>query len=75
LVNGWSEDCERTHIAQRRLEELVVLRDQMGLLLRDWDERLARTPQGQRARLLDMLAERKGLKGKSNQQLSNRVIG
>jgi hypothetical protein len=47
----------------------------MGLLLRDWDERLARTPQGQRARLLDMLAERKGLKGKSNQQLSNRVIG
>ena len=65
---------DRLVALERRLEELVVLRDQMKLLLRDWDERLARTPQGQRARLLDMLAERKGLKGKSNQQLSNRVI-
>ncbi len=66
---------DRLAALERRLEELVVLRDQMKLLLRDWDERLARTPQGQRARLLDMIAERKGLKGKSNQQLSNRVIG
>ena len=65
---------DRLVALERRLEELVVLRDQMKLLLRDWDERLAHTPQGQRARLLDMLAERKGLKGKSNQQLSNRVI-
>ena len=60
---------------ERRLEELVVLRDDMRLLLRDWDARLALTPPGQRARLLDMLGERQGLKGKSNQQLSNRVIG
>jgi DNA-binding transcriptional MerR regulator len=66
---------DRLAALERRLEELVVLRDQMKLLLRDWDERLARTPPGQRARLLDMLAERKGLKGKSNRQLSNRVIG
>ena len=52
---------DRLAALERRLEELVVLRDQMKLLLRDWDERLARTPQGQRARLLDMLADRKAI--------------
>jgi len=30
----------------------------MRRLVRDWDARLARTPRGQRARLLDVLAVR-----------------
>ena len=41
-----------------RLAELTALRDEMRTLLRDWDARLARTPLGQRARLLDVLAVR-----------------
>jgi DNA-binding transcriptional MerR regulator len=39
-----------------RLTELTRLRTEMRLLLRDWDARLARTPEGQRARLLDVLS-------------------
>lgn len=65
---------DRLVALERRLEELVVLRDEMRLLLRDWDARLALTPPGQRARLLDMLGERKGLKGKRS-AIDNRVIG
>lgn len=41
-----------------RLVELTALRDEMRVLLRDWDDRLATTPDGQPARLLDMLAGR-----------------
>jgi MerR family transcriptional regulator, copper efflux regulator len=43
---------------ERRLEELTVLRDEMRVLIQEWDARLARTPPGQRARLLDMLTQR-----------------
>jgi DNA-binding transcriptional MerR regulator len=41
---------------ETRLVELGQLRDEMQQLLREWDARLAQTPPGQRARLLDMLA-------------------
>ena len=44
----------------------VELRDDMRMLLRDWDERLARTPAGQRARLLDMLDGRAALDNAGN---------
>jgi MerR family transcriptional regulator, Zn(II)-responsive regulator of zntA len=47
-----------------RIEELTTLRDEMRLLLRDWDDRLAGTPPGQRARLLDMLMGRSGFERK-----------
>ena len=40
---------------ERRLEELVLVRDHLQMLLKDWDERLARTAPGQRAGLLDLL--------------------
>ena len=43
---------------EARLAELTQLRDGMRELLRDWDTRLAHTPEGQRAMLLDVLAER-----------------
>jgi DNA-binding transcriptional MerR regulator len=46
---------ERLEGLETRLNELTRLRDDMRRLLRDWDARLARTPHGQRARLLDAL--------------------
>jgi DNA-binding transcriptional MerR regulator len=47
---------ERLDGLQARLIELTALRDEMRIIVREWDERLAQTPPGQKARLLDMLA-------------------
>jgi DNA-binding transcriptional MerR regulator len=52
---------ERLAALDARLTELAALRDDMQILIREWDERLAATPDGQRARLLDMLAARSNL--------------
>jgi DNA-binding transcriptional MerR regulator len=41
---------------EHRLQDLTALRDEMRILLQEWDQRLAETPNGQRSRLLDMLA-------------------
>jgi DNA-binding transcriptional MerR regulator len=49
---------DRLAAVDRRLIELTELRDQLRMLLEDWDQRLAATPEGQRARLLDMLEGR-----------------
>jgi DNA-binding transcriptional MerR regulator len=49
---------DRLVALNRQLRDLTALRDDMNALLRDWDERLATTPKGQRARLLDMLMGR-----------------
>jgi len=49
---------ERLAALETRLTDLITLRDDMRRLVRDWDARLARTPDGQRARLLDVLAVR-----------------
>ena len=49
---------ERLAALEIRLAELTTLRDDMRRLVRDWDARLARTPEGERARLLDVLAVR-----------------
>ena len=40
---------------ERRIEELATLRDQLKMLLKEWDVRLARTPPGHRAGLLEAL--------------------
>jgi MerR family copper efflux transcriptional regulator len=48
----------RLSALESRLAELTTLRDEMRRLVRDWDARLARTPPGERARLLDVLAVR-----------------
>ena len=40
---------------ERRLEELVLVRDHLRMLLKDWDDRLARSAPGQRVGLLDSL--------------------
>ena len=47
---------DRLGALEARLVELTSLRDEMRLIIQEWDERLAQTPPGQRARLLDMLA-------------------
>jgi DNA-binding transcriptional MerR regulator len=60
---------ERLSALETRLTELAQLREEMRALLREWDARLARTPGGQRARLLDVLhvrpvaANRRGIRG------------
>ena len=46
---------ERLAALDRRLTDLIALRDEMQRLIDEWDARLAATPKGQRARLLDML--------------------
>ena len=42
---------------EARIEELQRLRDDLKKSLRDWDQRLRKTPRGQRAWLLNMLLE------------------
>jgi DNA-binding transcriptional MerR regulator len=49
---------DRLQALEARLVELAALRDEMQVIVREWDERLAATPDGHRARLLDMLAGR-----------------
>jgi DNA-binding transcriptional MerR regulator len=49
---------ERLAALEARLAELVALRVDIRVLLREWDARLAQTHDGQRALLLDMLAAR-----------------
>jgi hypothetical protein len=49
---------ERLVELEAHLGDLTELRDELRLLLRDWDRRLARIPVGAQARLLDLLADR-----------------
>jgi len=51
---------ERLAALDTKLEELTRLREDMRRLVRDWDVRLANTPHGQGARLLDALAVEPG---------------
>lgn len=50
--------AERLGELETRLRDLAELRDELQVLLRDWDLRLAKIPKGAQARLLDMLADR-----------------
>ena len=50
--------AERLAELETRLRDLTELRDELQVLLRDWDRRLARIPAGAQARLLDVLADR-----------------
>jgi len=50
--------AERLAELETRLRDLTELRDELRVLLRDWDLRLAKIPQGAQARLLDVLADR-----------------
>jgi MerR family transcriptional regulator, copper efflux regulator len=67
--DGGGAPCRRvrTLVAERlaeletRLRDLSELRDELKVLLREWDRRLARIPAGAQARLLDVLAGRPGV--------------
>ena len=50
--------AERLAELETRLGNLAELRDELRLLLRDWDHRLAKVSGGAQARLLDVLADR-----------------
>ncbi|MEO7272798.1 MAG: MerR family transcriptional regulator [Vicinamibacterales bacterium] len=49
---------ERLEQLNRRIEELVALRQELRGLLTDWDERLSETPKGALAHLLETLGSR-----------------
>jgi len=49
---------ERLDRLNLRIEELLALRDELRGLLVDWDARLSKTAQGQRANLLESLGSR-----------------
>jgi DNA-binding transcriptional MerR regulator len=49
--------AERLAELETRLRDLTELRDELRILLREWDRRLARIPVGAQARLLDILAD------------------
>ena len=49
---------ERLAELTQRIEELCALRDDMARMVAEWDRRLAATPAGARAHLLDGLASR-----------------
>ena len=42
---------------ERQVDDLIVLRDQLRQLVRDWELRLDVTPEGTQARLLDALGD------------------
>ena len=46
---------ERLEQLNRRIEEMLALRDELRVLMTGWVERLARTPNGARAHLLESL--------------------
>ena len=54
---------ERLAALEDRLRDLAALRDEMRGLVQEWDARLAATPKGQRAQLLDMLVGHPALDG------------
>jgi DNA-binding transcriptional MerR regulator len=52
---------QRLEELDRRIEELITLRGELETLVEDWDARLAGTPAGRRAHLLDTLGDRPAL--------------
>jgi len=54
---------QRLDRLNQRIEELLALRDELRLLLGDWDERLSKTATGQRANLLETLGTRPVMEG------------
>jgi DNA-binding transcriptional MerR regulator len=55
---------------EREIADLLAMRDHLRTVLRDWDERLEQTPDGQPAKLLETLSIPTTPKGKSHETLS-----
>jgi DNA-binding transcriptional MerR regulator len=49
---------DRLEQLNQRIEQLLALRDELRSLVADWDGRLAKTPKGERAHLLETLGSR-----------------
>jgi DNA-binding transcriptional MerR regulator len=49
---------ERLQALDHRIEELLALREELRGILTEWDDRLLRTPPGQRAHLLESLGSK-----------------
>jgi MerR family transcriptional regulator, copper efflux regulator len=60
---------ERLDGLNQRIEELLTLRDELRLLLADWDGRLSKTAQGERANLLESLGKRAIIEGTRRRRL------
>jgi DNA-binding transcriptional MerR regulator len=45
---------------EQQIKDLVAMRDQLRRVLRSWNKRLARTPKGERAKLLETLPRETG---------------
>ena len=54
---------ERLEELNQRIEELLILRDELRRLLADWDGRLSKTAKGQQANLLETLGTRAVIEG------------
>jgi hypothetical protein len=54
---------ERLDGLNQRIEELLILRDELRLLLAEWDGRLSTIANGQRANLLETLETRAVIEG------------
>jgi DNA-binding transcriptional MerR regulator len=52
---------QRVDELSSRIEQLLTLREELRALLVDWDNKLATTPHGERAHLLDALASTPGI--------------
>ena len=63
---------ERLDELNRRIEQLIALRDELRALLGTWDAKLAKTPAGGRALLLDTLGSSSGIE-RTRQARRNRV--
>ena len=50
---------DRLDHMDRRIEELITLRDELRVILQQWDVKLAKTPNGQRAHLLETLGSKR----------------
>jgi DNA-binding transcriptional MerR regulator len=48
----------RLNELNRRIEELIALREELRVLVEEWDVKLAETPKGQRAHLLETLGSK-----------------
>ena len=71
IRDGGGAPCRqvRTLVGQRfdelngRIAQLLALRDELGLLMSEWDKRLVKTADGARAHLLDTLGEAAAIEG------------
>ena len=71
IRDGGGAPCRqvRTLVGQRfeelngRIAQLLALRDELGLLMSEWDKRLLKTADGERAHLLDTLGEATAIEG------------